>query len=302
MNHVVRWNVRNRFMVAFVLVAVVPLVVFATLVYSRTAKALHEVEKSQIAAQATGAREALGQRITDERAFLRDYAVWDEFHAAMLEGRRQWIRDNVTGWVPASSSTNLVTVYGPSGRVVARGGDGASSSLWASELVRAARRGDIGADLVDIGREALRAGRGAHRRADAPVPGGGRARLRRGDHRRGPEGRQSLHRGTEPTRRLHRQRRVGHLRARRWRRSRHARAARPGRRSRRHRRRLRESARRTHGSTGCDRRPPPGVRSPSRLRGGARRDRHDHHGRLRRRARRRADDGPDHGAGRSARR
>ncbi len=126
MNHVVRWNVRNRFMVAFVLVAVIPLVVFAALVYSRTAKALREVEKSQIAAHATGAREALGQRITDERAFVRDYAVWDEFHAAMLEGRRQWIRDNVTGWVPDSSSTDLVTVYDPSGRVVARAGDGAA--------------------------------------------------------------------------------------------------------------------------------------------------------------------------------
>ena len=151
MNHVVHWNVRNRFMVAFVLVAVIPLVIFAALVYTRTAKALREVEKSQIAAHATGAREALGQRVTDQRAFVRDYAVWDEFHAAMLAERRQWIRDNVTGWVPDSSSTDLVTVYDPSGRVVSRAGDGASGSLWASELVRAARRGKTGADLVDVG-------------------------------------------------------------------------------------------------------------------------------------------------------
>ena len=151
MNHVVGWSVRNRFMVAFVLVAVIPLVIFAALVYTRTAKALREVEKSQIAAHATGAREALGQRVTDQRAFVRDYAVWDEFHAAMLAERRQWIRDNVTGWVPDSSSTDLVTVYDPSGRVVSRAGDGDPGSLWASELVRAARRGKTGADLVDVG-------------------------------------------------------------------------------------------------------------------------------------------------------
>ena len=82
---------------------------------------------------------------------MRDYAVWDDFHAAMLAGRRQWIRDNVTSWVPESSSTDLVTVYDPAGRVVTRAGDGGASSLWASELVRAARRGDTGADLVDVG-------------------------------------------------------------------------------------------------------------------------------------------------------
>ena len=37
MRTLVHWNVRNRFVVAFVLVAIVPLVVFGALVYSRTA-------------------------------------------------------------------------------------------------------------------------------------------------------------------------------------------------------------------------------------------------------------------------
>ena len=47
MNHIIRWNVRNRFVLAFVIVAVVPLVVFGTLVYSRTAKALRSVERDR---------------------------------------------------------------------------------------------------------------------------------------------------------------------------------------------------------------------------------------------------------------
>ena len=80
MRHVVHWNVRNRFVVAFILVAVVPLVVFGALVYSRTAKALREVEQDRITAQTTGAREVLRQRVADERAYIRDYSVWDEFH------------------------------------------------------------------------------------------------------------------------------------------------------------------------------------------------------------------------------
>jgi HD-GYP domain-containing protein (c-di-GMP phosphodiesterase class II)/HAMP domain-containing protein len=119
-------------------------------VYSRTAKALREVEQDRITAQTTGAREVLRQRVADQRLYIRDYSVWDEFHRALLDGRGLWIRNNVTDWVPASSATNLVTVYGNDGTVVARGGDRVSTRLWASGLVQSARQGDIGADLVDL--------------------------------------------------------------------------------------------------------------------------------------------------------
>jgi len=151
MRHLAHWNVRNRFVVAFIVVAVVPLVVFGTLVYSRTANALREVERRQIEAQATGAREVLRQRMTEERVHIHDYAVWDEFHAALREGRTRWVDDNVADWVPTNSDTNVVVVYDPSGEQVAHGGDGFSGSLWANELVQAARRGETGVDLTSLG-------------------------------------------------------------------------------------------------------------------------------------------------------
>jgi HD-GYP domain-containing protein (c-di-GMP phosphodiesterase class II)/sensor domain CHASE-containing protein len=150
MTDIVRWNVRNRFVLAFVLVAVVPLVVFGALVYSRTAKALRAVEQDRITAQATGARQVLRQRLTDQRSYIRDYSIWDEFHVAIREERQLWIRNNVTDWVPANGATNMVTVYDPTGRVLARGGDRVRAPLWASALVQAARHGEIGADLVEL--------------------------------------------------------------------------------------------------------------------------------------------------------
>ena len=150
MNHVVRWNVRNRFVVAFIIVAVVPLVVFGSLVYLRTAKALHEVERDRITAQATGARQVLHQRVADARTYIRDYSVWDEFHSAVREHHQLWIRNNITDWVPANSPTNMVTIYGTTGRVLARGGDQVSTPLWASDLVQSARHGEIGSDLVAL--------------------------------------------------------------------------------------------------------------------------------------------------------
>jgi HD-GYP domain-containing protein (c-di-GMP phosphodiesterase class II)/sensor domain CHASE-containing protein len=144
------WNVRNRFMVAFIVVAVVPLVVFGGLVYSRTARALHQVEQRQIAAQATGAREVLRQRMAEERVHIHDYAVWDGFYSAVLKGDRRWVDDNVADWVPTNGDTNVVAVFDRRGVEVAHGGDAVSTPLWPHALVQAARRGKTGSDLADL--------------------------------------------------------------------------------------------------------------------------------------------------------
>jgi HD-GYP domain-containing protein (c-di-GMP phosphodiesterase class II)/HAMP domain-containing protein len=150
MRSVVRGSVSNRFVLAFIVVAVVPLVVFGSLVYWRTANALHQVERRQIAGQTTGAREVLRQRMSEERVHIHDYAVWDEFHAALQGHDARWIDDNVVDWVPANSDTNVVTVFDRSGANVARRGDHVSGNLWASELVQAARRGETGVDLAAL--------------------------------------------------------------------------------------------------------------------------------------------------------
>ena len=144
------WNVRSRFMVAFIVVAVVPLVVFGGLVYSRTARALHQVEQREITAQATGAREVLRQRMAEERVHIHDYAVWDGFYRAVLDGDRRWVDDNVADWVPTNGDTNVVAVFDRRGVEVAHGGDTISAPLWPKELVQAARRGKTGSDLADL--------------------------------------------------------------------------------------------------------------------------------------------------------
>ena len=122
MSWALHWNVRSRFMVAFVLVAVAPLLVFGGLVYSRTSRALNEVEQQQIAAQAGGAREVLRQRMLEERTHIKDYAVWDDFHAAVRTGDAGWIDENVADWVPTNGDTNVVKVFDAGGDEVASGG------------------------------------------------------------------------------------------------------------------------------------------------------------------------------------
>lgn len=141
------WNVRNRFLVAFLTVAVVPLVVFGALVYSRTSSALRDIERQQIVAQARGAREILRDKVADERAFIHDYSVWDGFHQALRAGNLGWVRSNVTEWVPANSATNLVRVFDTAGKSLASGGDTVPGDLWAKDGVQAARRGVISTDL-----------------------------------------------------------------------------------------------------------------------------------------------------------
>ncbi|HEY5387437.1 MAG TPA: CHASE4 domain-containing protein, partial [Thermoleophilia bacterium] len=150
MKRALTWNVRNRFLVAFLIVAVVPLVVFGVLVYSRTSQALHKVERKQIIAQASGVREILRDKTRTQRDFLYDYAVWDGFYHAMRADHRAWIKSNVTAWVPANSETGLVQIYSLKGRPLAHGGDPAPSDLWHAGIVEKARRGQTSADLQVI--------------------------------------------------------------------------------------------------------------------------------------------------------
>lgn len=145
------WNVRNRFLVAFLIVAVVPLVVFGALVYSQTSSALRDVERQQIVAQARGAREILRVKTRDESEFIRDYSVWDGFHNALSARNLAWVRSNVTEWVPTHSTTNLVRVFDSAGKSLASGGDTVSADLWAKNEVQAARRGVVSSDLEDLG-------------------------------------------------------------------------------------------------------------------------------------------------------
>lgn len=151
MSRAFAWNVRNRFLVAFLIVAVVPLVVFGALVYSRTSSALRDVERQQIVAQARGAREILHDRTRDESEFIHDYSVLDGFYKALSAGNLAWVRSNVAEWVPANSTTNLVRVFDTSGQRLASGGDTVAGDLWAKDVVQAARRGVISADLQALG-------------------------------------------------------------------------------------------------------------------------------------------------------
>jgi HD-GYP domain-containing protein (c-di-GMP phosphodiesterase class II)/sensor domain CHASE-containing protein len=144
------WNVRNRFLVAFLIVAIVPLVVFGVLVYSRTSQALHKVEQKQIVAQARGVREVLRDKTSAQRDFLHDYAVWTAFYNAVRTDDHAWIKGNVTAWVPANSQTGLVQIYSLRGEPLAHGGDTTPPDLWHADEVENARRGQTTADLQVI--------------------------------------------------------------------------------------------------------------------------------------------------------
>ena len=188
MRTLVHWNVRNRFVVAFVLVAVVPLVVFgATRVLAHREGAARGGAGPDHGAddrRPPGAPPARGR--TSAR-YIRDYSVWDEFHTAIHDDRGLWIRNNVTDWVPASGATNLVTVYGTDGTVVARGGDRVSLTPPLGERARAVRApGDIGADLVALDGRLYVLAAAPIVAQTYPSRPAGRPGLRPGRQRRGP--------------------------------------------------------------------------------------------------------------------
>lgn len=147
MSRVLTLSVRNRFLLAFVVVAIVPLVVFGALVYARTSQTLREVERDEIVAQAKGTLALMNDKVAAERSFIRDYTQWDELHTAVVDRDMSWLRRNVTAWIPSHSSTDMVHIFDTRGRTVAHGGETTPDSTWENDEVQAARRGRIGADL-----------------------------------------------------------------------------------------------------------------------------------------------------------
>ena len=110
MSHIVRWNVRNRFVVAFIVVAVVPLVVFGALVYSRTAKALREVEQRPDRRRRRPApARSCASAWRGARATSATTPSGTSSTRPSAKHRALWIDDNVTDWVPANSDDQLVT-------------------------------------------------------------------------------------------------------------------------------------------------------------------------------------------------
>ncbi len=67
MRAALRWNVRNRLLVAFLIVATVPLVVFGVFVNLRTANAMQSVERQQILADSEGAQALLADQTRSEK-------------------------------------------------------------------------------------------------------------------------------------------------------------------------------------------------------------------------------------------
>lgn len=152
MRHIVRQTVRTRLVVAFVVAAVVPLVIFGALVSWRMGTSLRDAERREIAAQRRGAEAALQRRVSEERAFIHDYTVWDEFHAAISQGNQRWIRTNITGWVSETSPTKLVFLYDTAGHLIAHSDNRPAERLWMSDVAQAAAgRGLTSADLAIVG-------------------------------------------------------------------------------------------------------------------------------------------------------
>jgi HD-GYP domain-containing protein (c-di-GMP phosphodiesterase class II)/HAMP domain-containing protein/sensor domain CHASE-containing protein len=150
MTRALRWNVRNRLLVAFLIVAVVPLVVFGTLVYMRTSNALSTVEHEQILAQSRGTQEVLRNETKQQASYIRSYSLWNDFHHALRAHDQSWVATNVTRWVPVNSRTNLVMIYSMSGALLSHGRQTVPDDLWGLNEVQSARRGVLSSDLEAV--------------------------------------------------------------------------------------------------------------------------------------------------------
>jgi len=146
-----RWSVRTRFLLAFVLAAIIPLAAFAIVTYTRTSASLTKLESQDMHDQAAGVQAVLRDKAAGELDFLHEYAASPELWKSVRDGDLAWARVHVTSQAPLSGGTGMAQVYDRSGRLLSAGGaPAAPSSVWDLDVVQAARQGKAAADLAAL--------------------------------------------------------------------------------------------------------------------------------------------------------
>jgi HD-GYP domain-containing protein (c-di-GMP phosphodiesterase class II)/sensor domain CHASE-containing protein/HAMP domain-containing protein len=144
-----RWSVRTRFLLAFVLAAVVPLASFAIVTYTRTSSSLTKLESQDMHDQAAGVQAVLRDQAVADLDVLHNYAVWPELWRHIRDGNLAWVRSHVTDPAALSSNAGLTEILTLSGRPLSSGySPSVVASTWDLPVAQAARRGEAAADLV----------------------------------------------------------------------------------------------------------------------------------------------------------
>jgi len=132
-----RWTVGRRLVVACLCCAVIPLLGYAVFTYTRTARALSDLEHARFVEREVAVSQALDDLTAEELAATGKYAEWSAFAAAMARGDSTWIREQLTSL--AGTRGAFAQVYGPDGRLLLAVGSaaGARSLLRLPETMRA---------------------------------------------------------------------------------------------------------------------------------------------------------------------
>lgn len=142
---------RTRFLLAFVLAAIIPLAAFAIVTYTRTSDSLTKLESRDMHDQAAGVQAVLRDKAAGELEFLNEYAAAPGLWKSVRDGDLAWARTHVTEPASRSDRTSMAQVYAPSGRLLSAGGAAAlPSSVWQLAVVQAARQGKAAADLATL--------------------------------------------------------------------------------------------------------------------------------------------------------
>ena len=198
-----RWSVRPRFLLAFVLAAIIPLAAFAIVTYTRTSASLTKLESQDMHDQAAGVQAVLRDQAAGELDFLHEYAASPELWKSVRDGDLAWVRAHVTEQGAAQRRTAwprcMTAAAGCSPPAAPRRRRPAcGTSPWCKPLAKARQ--------PPTWRRSAAACTWSPPSRCAPAPGQRpvrrHLRLRPGDRRRRPPEHQHVHR---------RQRQAGHL-------------------------------------------------------------------------------------------
>ena len=142
MKKLLQWNVRNQFLAAFLVTALVPFIAYLFFSTTQTSAALQKFERERILARVPALTSIIEDEAGDQLRFAKDFSGRQPTGDAVRLGDSAWLQRNVVDWLVDGTKVTGAQIVTPTGDVLTADGDLHGTRLWQLPEVQSALTGE----------------------------------------------------------------------------------------------------------------------------------------------------------------
>lgn len=116
-------SVSIKLLFSFIVIGVIPLLIFFLIASHYLSVTLEEGEKSNLQASMQHAAAHLERNAEELLKICQDYAIWTDFYEASRRRDIPWLKENAFDWIPENFGVQAVALWDPGGSLIISNGD-----------------------------------------------------------------------------------------------------------------------------------------------------------------------------------